>query len=87
MDYIPVILLKKYRKRTRLSQGKLAKLLQVNQSYISEIESGKKLPSLQMLYKLGYQLNICPRQLLACKIELETCENDMGELNDDCSNI
>ncbi|MDR1594306.1 MAG: helix-turn-helix transcriptional regulator [Prevotellaceae bacterium] len=47
------MIVKKLRKKLKLSQGKLANLSGINQSHISRIESGKKDPSLSTLEKIA----------------------------------
>ena len=63
----------KYRKIKKLSLGELAKKTGLSKSYLSEIENGKKLCSLQTLYKIGNSLNICPILLIDCSENCRTC--------------
>ena len=48
--------LKKYRKEANITTKKLAESLNVSQSYISQIENDKKIPSVDSLYEIA--LNI-----------------------------
>jgi transcriptional regulator with XRE-family HTH domain len=56
--------IKKYRKQKGFTQVKLAELLEVDHSFISKIESGKKIPSLFQLEKLARILSLPPSVLL-----------------------
>jgi len=55
--------LKKYRKKNRLSQMKLAEMLNTSASYIGEIEICAKVPSLGMVEKIAAALKIEPFRL------------------------
>ena len=44
--------------RGEMSQGEMAKFLQVTQSYLCQVEQGKKIPSLEMLIYFAKKLNI-----------------------------
>jgi transcriptional regulator with XRE-family HTH domain len=68
-----LINLKYWRKRKSLSQGKLAALVETSQSYIAEIESFRKIPSITMIYKFAKVLDLCPKDLLICKCD--KCKN------------
>ncbi|GBR74910.1 helix-turn-helix XRE-family transcriptional regulators [Candidatus Termititenax aidoneus] len=68
--------LKKIRRETGISQMRLSELCDTSVGYISEIEIGKKFPSLEMIEKIAAALkvrptlfffdeNIQPRQFLA----------------------
>jgi transcriptional regulator with XRE-family HTH domain len=52
--------LKKYRKEKGLSQMKLAELCNSSTSYIGQIEIGNKFPSIDMIEKMGFALQIRP---------------------------
>ena len=56
MDYKTLI--REKRKEKGISQGKLAGLVQVSQPFISEIESGRKKPSLDVLMRICTVLEI-----------------------------
>ena len=56
MDYKTLI--REKRKEKGISQGKLAGLVQVSQSFIAEIESGRKKPSLDVLMRICTVLEI-----------------------------
>ncbi len=53
-----------YRKKTGLSQLKLAYQLEIAPSYLAEIERGKQYPSLKMLERLAKYFDIEPYRLL-----------------------
>ena len=56
MDYRTLI--REKRKEKGLSQERLAKLLQVSQPFIAEIESGRKKPSVDVLMRICAVLDI-----------------------------
>lgn len=41
-----------FRKKKKLSQRKMSELLGISRSYYSEIETGKKTPSVELAYKI-----------------------------------
>lgn len=51
-------ILKRNREKQGLSQNKLAKRLGVTQSFISEIERGRKNPSLEQFFRICKELQI-----------------------------
>jgi len=55
--------MKKYRKKRRISQMKLAGMLETSTSYIGEIEINSRVPSLAMVEKIANALNIEPFRL------------------------
>ncbi|MDR0454997.1 MAG: helix-turn-helix transcriptional regulator [Deferribacteraceae bacterium] len=55
--------MKKYRKKRRLSQMKLAEMINTSASYIGEIEINRKVPSLEMVEKIANALNVEPFRL------------------------
>lgn len=57
--------LKKIREEKNISQSKLATIAGISQNYISEIESGKKTPSLEILEKIANALEICIALLIS----------------------
>lgn len=68
--------LKYWRIKKGLTQLQLATLIDTSPGYIHEIERGKKVPSLEMLYRLGESLNVCPKELLKCNcLKCEECKN------------
>lgn len=56
--------LKKARVKKKLSQGALARLLEVDKGYISNIENGKKNPTLATIQRLAEALGISADELL-----------------------
>ena len=56
MDYRTLI--REKRKEKGLSQERLAKLVQVSQTFIAEIESGRKKPSVDVLMRICAVLDI-----------------------------
>jgi transcriptional regulator with XRE-family HTH domain len=55
--------MKKYRKKRRLSQLKLAVMLNTSTSYIGEIEINNKVPSMEMVEKIAKALEVEPFRL------------------------
>ena len=62
----------KNRQENSLSQEKLAELVGIHRTYVSQIERGLKSPTLQVLFKLSIAFNISASKLIE---EIE------GELN------
>lgn len=56
--------LKKVRAKKKLSQGALARLLDVDKGYISNIESGNKNPTLATIQRLADALGVSADELL-----------------------
>ncbi|WP_209125741.1 helix-turn-helix domain-containing protein [Alkalihalobacillus sp. BA299] len=56
--------LKKYRKHNNLSQEKLALLCDLDRTFISLLERGKRQPGLSTVFVLANQLNIRPSELI-----------------------
>ncbi len=50
--------IKKYRLSKKLTQEKLSEISGISSDYLSEIERGKKLPSLKRLFAIANALNI-----------------------------
>lgn len=63
-------IIKKCRKKNKLTQKQLAIKLNVKQSYISELENNTRLPSINFIFKLANVFNICPVYLIK---ELTKC--------------
>ncbi|MBE6956077.1 MAG: helix-turn-helix transcriptional regulator, partial [Ruminococcaceae bacterium] len=51
-------IIKKKREAIGLSQYKLAKLVGITQSFVNEIESGKKSPSIEVFFRICEALDI-----------------------------
>ncbi|HCL4549695.1 XRE family transcriptional regulator [Clostridium botulinum] len=63
-----------YRKKNFISQNKLAKKINISQSYLSSVEREIKSPTLRMLYRIAEELDVCPRLLIKCTIECSECK-------------
>ena len=50
--------LREHKKKKGVSQEKLAEAIDSHQVYISEIENGKKIPSLSVIYKTAQFFNL-----------------------------
>ena len=57
--------IKRYRKLRNLTQAKLSEACDISQDYLSEIERGKKTPSLETLITIAKHLNIQPQDLFS----------------------
>ena len=55
--------IKKYRKKRRISQMKLAEMLETSTSYIGEIEINSRVPSMALVEKIAKALNVEPFRL------------------------
>ena len=56
--------IKKYRENNKLTQEQLSEIAGISSDYLSEIERGKKTPSLKRLFKIADALNIPAYKLL-----------------------
>jgi len=56
--------LKRVRAKKKMSQGALARLLEVDKGYISNIESGNKNPTLATIQRLAEALGVSADELL-----------------------
>lgn len=56
--------LREARLKKKLSQGDMAKILDVHRTYISGLERGRRNPSLLTVQKVAKALNISPKELL-----------------------
>ena len=59
-----VVNMKKVRAKKKLSQGALARLLEVDKGYISNIENGKKNPTLATIERLANAISVSVDELL-----------------------
>ena len=55
--------MKKYRKRAKMTQEKLAELCETDHRYIGQIETGRRCPSLEYVERIASALNIAPYRL------------------------
>ena len=58
------ITIRELRKRKNLSQEELSGLTNISQTYISQIESGKKTPTLDVLQTIGEKIGV-PFQIIS----------------------
>ncbi len=56
--------MKRIRAKKKMSQGDIARALEVDRGYISNIENGKKNPTLATIQKLANALGVLPDELL-----------------------
>ena len=71
ISHIFGIVLRKTRQQSNLSQEHLAELANVDKSYVSLLEQGKRQPSITILFKLADALNVSPLDFI------HTLENDV----------
>lgn len=60
----PRVKIKEVRIEKKLSQSQLARLANMSQSYLSELESNKKSPTLRQLCKIADALGVHPSELV-----------------------
>ena len=72
--------MKKYRKKKRISQMKLAEMIGTSTSYIGEIEINSRVPSLAMVEKIAKALGIEPFRLF---LENEVLTGRKSQISDD----
>ena len=77
----PYLNIKEYRQFKGISQKKLSKKLKMSQGYLSEIESGKKSPTVRMLYRIANALEICPHMLLSSTMYCIENKCNIGGIN------
>ena len=56
--------MKRIRAKKEMSQGDIARALEVDRGYISNIENGKKNPTLATVAKIANALGVSPDELL-----------------------
>ena len=56
--------MKRIRTKKKMSQGDIARALEVDRGYISNIENGKKNPTLATVAKIANALGVSPDELL-----------------------
>lgn len=56
--------MKRIRAKKKMSQGDIARTLEVDRGYISNIENGKKNPTLATVAKIANALEVSPDELL-----------------------
>ena len=56
--------MKRIRAKKKMSQGDIARALEVDRGYISNIENGKKNPTLATVAKIANALGVSPDELL-----------------------
>lgn len=61
---VKVNIIKKCRKKNKLTQKQLAIKLNVSQSYVSQLETNVRVPSLDIAFKLSSIFNICPLYMI-----------------------
>ena len=75
-----------YRHLAKLTQEQLADLVNTSDTYIRKLESGDRLPSLDMLLKLSSALNTTPNHLLLSSSVLgKNINSSILDLLSDCT--
>ena len=64
--------MKKYRKKAKLTQEKLAEMCGTDHRYIGQIETGVRCPSLEYVERIAKALNVAPYLLFYDENEEET---------------
>ncbi len=59
------------RQRRGLSQGELAAMIGVNQTYVGKMERGEKIPNVAMVLKIADVLGVTPNQMMLDNVELD----------------
>ena len=62
-----------------LNQQELARTLEISHSYLSQIESGKRIPPLDTIKKISREFGIPVSSLIFFSEQLETGDNDNGQ--------
>ncbi|WP_315117438.1 helix-turn-helix transcriptional regulator [uncultured Clostridium sp.] len=65
-----VLKIKEYRNLRGITQEQLAIKIEISQSFLSEIENKKYDIKLDLLYKIGRNLNVCPKRLIYCNCKI-----------------
>ena len=66
-------LVKYWRKKRQISLNYLTKLTGYNKGYLSQIENDKANPTMNVIQTIAHVLEVCPRELIKCDIDIE-CE-------------
>lgn len=79
MDYI--LLIKEIRIKRSMTQEELAEKAKIKQSYISQLESNAKSPTLRVVFRIAEALNVCPHVLVQYNVNcdkncLNNCEQN-----------
>ncbi len=75
-----------YRHLAKLTQEQLADMVDASDTYIRKLESGDRLPSLDMLLKLSKALNTTPNHLLLSTSVLgKSTSSSILDLLSDCT--
>jgi transcriptional regulator with XRE-family HTH domain len=56
--------IRKYRQLRNLTQVEFAQRLRVTQAYVTALETGRKVPSVAMLERMGKALRVAPSRFL-----------------------
>ncbi|QHZ52470.1 helix-turn-helix domain-containing protein [Paenibacillus larvae] len=73
--------IKTKRKEIRLTQREVSQLTGLSRNYISDLESGRYLPSVETLVSLAEPLKLDLNALLMTEIQVYECDNLEGHLN------
>ena len=58
--------IKKYRKAKHLTQKQLSKKVSISQNYLCELENNKYDIKISLLFRIGKELNVCPKKFIIC---------------------
>lgn len=72
-NFLPLFgpVLRRFRQEKNLSQEELAASLDISPSYISRMESDRKKPSLEMIFRLAKALEVEPDELIKAMKETD----------------
>ncbi len=80
MNIGPII--KKLRKKLKLSQLEFAELIEISQTYLSQLENGKAVPAIKVLDRISYELKIPVAVIMFQALDRESVTYDKRELYD-----
>ena len=72
--------IKDLRQSLDISQKDFAKKLEISQTYLSQIESNKKAPSISLVESISYKLDIPVEVVLILSVGIEDVKRDKKEL-------
>lgn len=77
--------IKMARKDKKITGERLAELCNLNATYLRQIESGLKVPSLPVFVTICEQLQVSPNYLLMDSLEIHDSKDDILRLFDDAT--
>lgn len=68
-----------FRKQKGFSQQQLAELCNIATNYVSEIETGRKVPSIELIERIAQELNVEPCILFMDSSNVKLCDVQKSE--------